>query len=69
MSRFSLAAAILLTQHIAAGYLVTPSGTAFPGASSSCSEWVAYSEGLTCAKIEATYGITEAQFLDWVSRA
>lgn len=67
MARFTLAAAILLTENIASGYLVSPSGTAFPGASTSCSEWVAYTDGLTCAYIEATYGITEAQFLDWVS--
>ncbi|KAJ5609514.1 hypothetical protein N7528_010081 [Penicillium herquei] len=65
MVRVTLTAALLLATRIAAGYLVSPSGTAFPGASSSCSEWVSYSEGLTCAKIEATYGITEAQFLDW----
>jgi hypothetical protein len=47
-------------------YLVSPPGTAFPGADSDCSAWIEATSGMTCADIEATAGITEAQFEDWV---
>lgn len=48
-------------------YLVAPPGTAAPGATQSCSDWVQQSYGLTCAIIEKFYGMTDAQFQAWVS--
>ncbi|KAJ5116977.1 hypothetical protein N7456_001325 [Penicillium angulare] len=50
---------------LAAGYLVAPPGTAFPGTISTCSGWVAGTSGLTCAEVESTYGITAADFAAW----
>lgn len=49
-----------------AAYLVTPDGTAAPGADPDCTEWVQDSYALTCEIIEAGFGITEAQFVAWV---
>ncbi|KAH8598447.1 hypothetical protein B0O99DRAFT_738710 [Bisporella sp. PMI_857] len=46
-------------------YLVSPDGTAAPGTTSACSEWVQDSYSLTCAIIERFYGMTEAQFEEW----
>ncbi|PWY73001.1 hypothetical protein BO70DRAFT_413661 [Aspergillus heteromorphus CBS 117.55] len=66
MVRTSVVASLLLAgSNFAAGYLVDPPGTAFPGADPDCSEWVAYTDGLTCAKIEEEYGISELEFLSW----
>ena len=48
-------------------YLVTPAGTAFPGANSDCSEWVSGSSGLTCEEIYAEYNINQALFYYFVS--
>lgn len=48
-------------------YLVAPDGTAAPGASTDCSEWVQDSYDLTCAIVEEFYGITEAEYEEWVS--
>jgi hypothetical protein len=59
--------AVIVGTPLAAGYLVAPPGTAFPGTISTCSEWVAYASGMTCASIESTYGITAAEFATWVS--
>ncbi|RAH71405.1 LysM peptidoglycan-binding domain-containing protein [Aspergillus aculeatinus CBS 121060] len=61
----TLIASVLVASRLTAGYLIAPSGTAFPGANSDCSEWVTYTTGLTCADIEATYSITEEDFLAW----
>lgn len=58
----------ILAVRLAAAYLVSPDGTAAPGANSDCSEWVQDSYALTCAIIEEIYGITEAQFEEWVSK-
>lgn len=49
----------------AEAYLVSPDGTAAPGATEDCSAWVQDSYLLTCAIIEATFGMTEAQFEEW----
>ncbi|KAJ5743838.1 hypothetical protein N7533_008708 [Penicillium manginii] len=57
--------AVIVGTPLAAGYLVAPPGTAFPGTISTCSEWVAYASGMTCASIESTYGITAAEFATW----
>ncbi|KAJ6003520.1 hypothetical protein N7451_006067 [Penicillium sp. IBT 35674x] len=46
----------------AQAYLVTPSGTAFPGANSDCSEWVSGASGLTCAEVFEQYDINQALF-------
>lgn len=64
LSGFLLAA--LAAPQIAAGYLVSPSGTAFPGASSDCSAWVYGTSSLTCTEIESENGITLTQFATWV---
>ncbi|PYI18206.1 hypothetical protein BO86DRAFT_314207 [Aspergillus japonicus CBS 114.51] len=65
MALSRLIATVLVASRLTAGYLIAPSGTAFPGANSDCSEWVTYTTGLTCAEIEATYSITEEEFLEW----
>ncbi|OJJ95699.1 carbohydrate-binding module family 50 protein [Aspergillus aculeatus ATCC 16872] len=65
MAFITLIASVLVASRLTAGYLIAPSGTAFPGANSDCSEWVTYTTGLTCADIEATYSITEEDFLAW----
>ncbi|KAJ5798431.1 uncharacterized protein N7503_007727 [Penicillium pulvis] len=57
--------AVIFGVPLAAGYLVAPPGTAFPGTISTCSAWVAYSTGLTCDEIESTYGLTAAEFAAW----
>ncbi|KAJ4424542.1 hypothetical protein N0V82_000866 [Gnomoniopsis sp. IMI 355080] len=49
----------------AEAYLVSPDGTAAPGATEDCSAWVQDSNLLTCAIIEASFGMTEAQFEEW----
>ncbi|KAK3941414.1 hypothetical protein QBC46DRAFT_458301 [Diplogelasinospora grovesii] len=54
-----------LALRLAEAYLVAPPGTPAPGATSSCSEWVQQSYGLTCAIIEQFYGMTAAQFESW----
>ncbi|KAJ5782877.1 hypothetical protein N7457_004651 [Penicillium paradoxum] len=62
-SRLLLSA--LATAHIGASYLVAPSGTAFPGASSDCSRWVYGTSSLTCGAIQSENGITLEQFATW----
>ncbi|KAL4744688.1 hypothetical protein BDW72DRAFT_199341 [Aspergillus terricola var. indicus] len=47
------------------GYLVSPPGTAAPGTTDDCSEWIEYSSSLTCALIEQYFGMTEAEFEAW----
>ncbi|KAH3353681.1 hypothetical protein KXV52_007936, partial [Aspergillus fumigatus] len=49
-------------------YLVTPPGTPAPGAASACSAWVQASYGLTCDIIHRFYGMTAAEFEEWVSK-
>lgn len=49
----------------AEAYLVSPDGTAAPGATEDCSAWVQDSYLLTCAIIEESFGMTEAQFEEW----
>lgn len=49
-------------------YLVTPPGTPAPGAASACSAWVQASYGLTCDIIYRFYGMTAAEFEEWVSK-
>jgi hypothetical protein len=55
-----------LAARLAAGYLVTPPGTPFPGTVSDCSGWVEGTTGITCAEVEEVVGITAAEFDDWV---
>ncbi|KAJ5986038.1 hypothetical protein N7451_010403 [Penicillium sp. IBT 35674x] len=57
--------AVIFGVPLAAGYLVAPPGTAFPGTILTCSAWVAYSTGLTYDEIESTYGLTAAEFAAW----
>ncbi|KAJ6013314.1 hypothetical protein N7540_007905 [Penicillium herquei] len=59
MMKLITAFAALGTAH---AYLISPPGTAFPGANSECSEWVSGSSGLTCAEVEAKYYLTEGLF-------
>ncbi|KAH8669054.1 hypothetical protein BX600DRAFT_497018 [Xylariales sp. PMI_506] len=49
----------------ATAYVVDPPGTAAPGAPDDCSGWVQDSYGLTCDSIEATYGVSAADFESW----
>lgn len=67
MNLFSFLTLFLVARPLAA-YLVAPDGTAAPGASTDCSEWVQDSYDLTCAIVEEFYGITEAEYEQWVSR-
>ncbi|RWA06976.1 hypothetical protein EKO27_g8135 [Xylaria grammica] len=64
MKPFTLLSSALALS-LAEAYLVAPPGTAAPGASSQCSEWIEMSYGLTCAIIERIYGITAAEFEAW----
>ncbi|RAO73092.1 uncharacterized protein BHQ10_009104 [Talaromyces amestolkiae] len=57
--------AAFLASKLATGYLVTPSGTAFPGADSDCSGWVAGTTGISCANVVAAVGITLTEFETW----
>jgi hypothetical protein len=56
---------VSLAARLVLGYVVSPPGSAFPGADSNCSGWV---EGgtQTCAEAEAAAGITDAEFEAWV---
>ncbi|KAI1127539.1 hypothetical protein F5Y10DRAFT_191562 [Nemania abortiva] len=63
--KFSGLALSTLALRAAEAYLVSPDGTAAPGASEDCSAWVQDSYLLTCAIIEEYYGMTEAQFIAW----
>ncbi|KAI0476852.1 hypothetical protein F4859DRAFT_65195 [Xylaria cf. heliscus] len=63
--KFSSLALSALALRTAEAYLVSPDGTAAPGASEDCSAWVQDSYLLTCAIIEKYYGMTEAQFIAW----
>ncbi|KAF5869956.1 uncharacterized protein Bfra_010101 [Botrytis fragariae] len=55
----------LLTTWALSSLLGASPGTAAPGASEDCSAWVQQSYSLTCADIEAYYGITEVEFEAW----
>lgn len=44
---------VSLAARLAAGYLVTPWETPYPGAASDCSEWVEGETGLTAAEFES----------------
>ncbi|KAI3329474.1 LysM domain protein [Ustulina deusta] len=46
-------------------YLVSPPGTAAPGATAQCSAWVQASYGVTCEIIERVYGMSEDQLISW----
>jgi hypothetical protein len=48
-------------------YLVSPPGTAAPGTTEDCTQWVEYSSGLTCELLETYFGMTEAEFEEWVT--
>ncbi|KAL4981877.1 hypothetical protein BDW68DRAFT_183077 [Aspergillus falconensis] len=50
---------------LAGAYLVSPPGTAAPGTTEDCTQWVEYSSDLTCAWIETLFGMAEAQFEEW----
>ncbi|KAI0903549.1 hypothetical protein F4823DRAFT_269713 [Ustulina deusta] len=63
--KFSSLALSALALRAAEAYLVSPDGTAAPGASKDCSAWVQDSYLLTCAIIEEYYGMTEAEFIAW----
>jgi hypothetical protein len=62
---YSLFSALALRQ--VGAYLVTPPGTAAPGANVDCSEWVDAVADLTCADVESTYSLTEADYEAYVS--
>ncbi|KAJ0413108.1 hypothetical protein BJY00DRAFT_320114 [Aspergillus carlsbadensis] len=55
----------LLPISLAAAYLVCPPGTAAPGTTDDCTQWVEYSSGLTCELLETLFGMTEAEFEEW----
>jgi hypothetical protein len=55
-----------LAAKLSMGYLVTPSGTPYPGAVSDCSGWVEGTSGVTCAQVEEAVGITAEDFTTWV---
>ncbi|KAI1146243.1 hypothetical protein F4825DRAFT_456675 [Nemania diffusa] len=65
--KFSSLALSALALGAAEAYLVSPDGTAAPGASQYCTAWVQDSYLLTCAIIEEYYGMTQAQFIAWAS--
>lgn len=56
-----------LAAKLATSYLVTPDGTAFPGADSDCSAWVQGTTGIPCSDIAAVVGITLTEFETWVT--
>ncbi|RHZ45036.1 uncharacterized protein CDV56_102610 [Aspergillus thermomutatus] len=56
---------MLICPPLVGAYLVSPPGTAAPGTTADCSEWIEYSSSLTCALIEQLFGMTEAQFEEW----
>ncbi|GIJ99590.1 hypothetical protein Aspvir_001724 [Aspergillus viridinutans] len=56
---------ILICPLLVGAYLVSPPGTAAPGTTADCSEWIEYSSSLTCALIEQLFGMTEAEFEEW----
>jgi hypothetical protein len=60
--------ALLAVLSLVHGYLVSLPGTAAPGTTDDCSEWIEYSSSLTCALIEQYFGMTEAEFEAWVSQ-
>lgn len=55
-----------LALRLAEAYLVAPPGPAAPGASSQCSAWVESSYGLSCEIVMRFYGLSLAQFIEWV---
>ncbi|OKL55215.1 hypothetical protein UA08_09512 [Talaromyces atroroseus] len=55
----------LVSIKLVGAYLVTPPGTAAPGTTSACSEWVQMSYALTCEIIESYFGLTAAEFEEW----
>ena len=59
--------AVLALASLAAGYLVSPPGTAAPGTNANCSSWVIAGPGVTCALVEQAYRVSEEDFEDWVS--
>lgn len=58
---------LLTVVSLVRGYLVAPPGTAAPGTTIDCSEWLEYSSSLTCSLIEQLFGMIEAEFEEWVS--
>lgn len=50
----------------AAGYLVSPAGTAAPGSNEDCSLWYRYVNGSDCEAVEVLYEITATEFEEWV---
>ena len=65
--KLSFSASLALTFSVVGGYLVAPPGAVAPGTTSQCSEWVAYNSLWACENIEVLFGITEAEFEEWVS--
>ncbi|KAJ5890073.1 hypothetical protein N7504_010883 [Penicillium tannophilum] len=49
----------------AAGYLVSPAGTAAPGSNEDCSLWYRYVNGSDCEAVEVLYEITATEFEEW----
>ncbi len=43
----------------------TPPGPTFTGSPSNCNRWYKIVDGDDCGKVEATFGITHAQFITW----
>ncbi|KAF9882862.1 hypothetical protein FE257_004948 [Aspergillus nanangensis] len=62
---FTKATLVSLAANLASGYLVAPAGTAAPGTTASCSKWTSAISGMTCAMVESTWGVTEADFEAW----
>jgi hypothetical protein len=56
-----------LAAKLVTSYLVTPDGTAFPGADSDCSAWVQGTTGISCSGVAAVIGITLTEFETWVT--
>lgn len=58
--------ALSLSLGQAAGYLVSPAGTAAPGSNEDCSLWYRYVNGSDCEAVEVLYEITATEFEEWV---
>jgi hypothetical protein len=65
--RFPILAAAALAVSVASGYLVSPPGVAAPLTISTCSAWHAVVASDTCASVIASYGLTLARFVLYVS--
>lgn len=65
--KFISSISLALAAQLSSAYLVSPPGTAAPGATNECSKWTEDTNGLTCDILVEYYGFTLAQFEEWVS--